>query len=64
MIKKERKEILSLLIKITKEKLKVDLRDTKYYSLESLIGQITGTTKISNLSEKQAEALELFLMMM
>jgi hypothetical protein len=64
MITKERKEILSLLIKITKEKLKVDLRDTKYYSLESLIGQITGTTKISNLSEKQAEALELFLMMM
>ena len=63
MITKERKEILSLLIKITKEKLKVDLRDTKYYSLESLIGQITGTTKISNLSEKQAEALELFLMM-
>ena len=64
MITKEGKEILSLLIKITKEKLKVDLRDTKYYSLESLIGQITGTTKISNLSEKQAEALELFLMMM
>ena len=64
MITKERKEILSLLIKITKEKLKVDLRDTKYYSVESLIGQITGTTKISNLSEKQAEALELFLMMM
>lgn len=64
MITQERKEILSLLIKITKGKLKVDLRDTKYYSLESLLGQITGTKKISNLSEEQAKALEFFLMMM
>lgn len=64
MITNERLDVLRVLVGLTKNKLKTDLRDTKYYNLECLLAQITGTKKIAHLSEKQAEALEFLLMIL
>ncbi len=63
-ISPERKKVISYLFKKKNEKIEEKICDTSYKNLMNLIAILTNSTTINELSEKQAKALELLLLLL
>ena len=62
MISKERKNVLCTLIRIKSKKVNKKICETKFENLVNIISRVTATNNIDKLTETQAEALEMLLL--
>lgn len=60
----ERKETIAFLMKRKNKRIEEKICDTSYENVFNLISVVTNTKNINELTEKQAEALELLLVLL
>ncbi len=63
LVSEERKEVLKILMKIKGNRLKEKLLDTKYENLENIVLKVSNVIDIEDLTDEQAKALEILLVL-